>query len=97
MKTRYVAATEFKAKCLGLLDEVNATGDSVTITKRGKPIAVLHALLRKPLKSPRGILAGQLEIPEDLENINFADDWEVVREREETEVGAAPKGHRKAS
>lgn len=36
-----IAAGEFKAKCLGLIDEVNATGDTVIITKRGKPMARL--------------------------------------------------------
>lgn len=34
-----ITATEFKAKCLKLMDEVAATGQSITITKRGKPIA----------------------------------------------------------
>jgi prevent-host-death family protein len=36
-----INATEFKAKCLALLDEVYETGSLVVISKRGKPIAQL--------------------------------------------------------
>jgi prevent-host-death family protein len=36
---RTIGATEFKAKCLQLLDEVDAEG--ITITKHGKPVARL--------------------------------------------------------
>lgn len=36
-----IAVSEFKAKCLKIMDEVQTTRSPVTITKRGKPIAVL--------------------------------------------------------
>jgi prevent-host-death family protein len=36
-----VAATEFKAKCLKLIDQVHDSGQSITITKRGKIVAIL--------------------------------------------------------
>jgi prevent-host-death family protein len=36
-----ITATEFKAKCLKVLDQVNQTGKPLEITKRGKVIAVL--------------------------------------------------------
>ena len=39
MKT--ISATEFKAKCLALLDEVHDTGCPLTITKRGHAVATL--------------------------------------------------------
>ncbi len=39
MKT--INASEFKAKCLAILDEVGQTGETVTILKRGKPVAQL--------------------------------------------------------
>jgi prevent-host-death family protein len=38
---RTMAAGEFKAKCLALMDEVKATGETVEITKRGKVVARL--------------------------------------------------------
>jgi prevent-host-death family protein len=36
-----IAAGEFKAKCLHLLDEVAASRAPLVITKRGKPVAKL--------------------------------------------------------
>ncbi len=41
MSTRTVAAGEFKARCLSLLDEVQASGDEIVITKRGRAVARL--------------------------------------------------------
>jgi prevent-host-death family protein len=39
MKT--IAAAEFKAKCLALIDQVHDEGESITITKRGRTVARL--------------------------------------------------------
>ncbi len=39
MKTNTVAAGEFKAKCLSLIDKVAETRKPLIITKRGKPVA----------------------------------------------------------
>lgn len=36
-----IAAGEFKAKCLKIMDEVNTSHTTYTITKHGKPIAKL--------------------------------------------------------
>ena len=33
-----LGATEFKARCLQLMDQVHRTGLPLTITKRGKPV-----------------------------------------------------------
>lgn len=33
-----VAAGTFKAKCLKLMDRVAATGETITVTKRGRPV-----------------------------------------------------------
>ncbi len=37
-ETRTIAAGEFKAKCLQLMDEVNEKGLTLIVTKRGKPV-----------------------------------------------------------
>ena len=34
-------ASEFKARCLKLMDEVQKTGDEIVITKHGKPVSKL--------------------------------------------------------
>jgi prevent-host-death family protein len=41
MSIKTVAAAEFKATCLRLIDEMNVDGQPITVTKRGKPVAVL--------------------------------------------------------
>ena len=44
----YVKASEFKAKCLSLMDEVNQTGEEIIITKNGKPVSRLLPYIDKP-------------------------------------------------
>jgi prevent-host-death family protein len=63
--TRIFKASEFKAKCLALLDEVERTGEPIVITKKGKPVAELGPL-RKKARSPFGILKGELVITGDI-------------------------------
>ena len=48
---RVFTASEFKAKCLKIMDEVAETGERVVITKRGKPVAELTQVreLRPPI------------------------------------------------
>lgn len=41
VKTRTMAAGEFKSKCLAVMDEVQKKRVPVLITKRGKPVAKL--------------------------------------------------------
>jgi prevent-host-death family protein len=40
---KVLTASRFKAQCLALLDEVAATGDSLVITKHGRPVARVTA------------------------------------------------------
>jgi prevent-host-death family protein len=43
MSTRTVSASQFKTKCLAMLDEVAATGEEIIVTKRGRPVARVSA------------------------------------------------------
>lgn len=45
--TRTMKASEFKAKCLRLMDEVAELGEEIVITKNGKPVAKLAPYRRK--------------------------------------------------
>ena len=38
---RTLKASEFKAKCLKLMDEVASSGDEIVITKSGRPVSRL--------------------------------------------------------
>ncbi len=42
-RTKTITATEFKAHCLALMDEVLRTGDEIVITKHGRAVARLVA------------------------------------------------------
>jgi prevent-host-death family protein len=61
-----IAVGEFKAKCLKIMADVQTTRSPVTITKRGKPVAVLTPY---PLDAPVplfGRLKGRLKMTDDL-------------------------------
>lgn len=60
-----MSATDFRARCLGLIDEVAETGREIVITKRGKPVARLVPYRRKP-KSLFGMGRGRMEILGDI-------------------------------
>ena len=45
---RTIKASEFKAKCLKLMDEVAETGEEIVITKNGKPVAKLTPYRERP-------------------------------------------------
>ena len=61
-----VPATEFKAKCLALLDRVAERRETFVITKRGKPVARLVPVERKPKGSILGWMRGQATITGDI-------------------------------
>ena len=65
--TKYVGAAEFKAKCLKLIDEMQADGEPITITKRGKPVATMSVIKeeKQPLKPLFGMLKGSVLKYED--------------------------------
>lgn len=82
MASHVVSVTEFKAKCLALLDDVSTTGDTITVTKRGKPLATVSPAKAKPYKSSKGIWKGKIHIPDDVLMDDTSELWEVVREKE---------------
>jgi prevent-host-death family protein len=74
---RTIKASEFKAKCLKLMDEVAETGEPLLITKSGKPVAQLGPVSRAR-KSLWGLHKGQIEILGDIiEPIDV--EWDVNR------------------
>ena len=79
-EVRTITAAEFKAKCLQLMDEVNETGLTLVITKRGKPVmqAIAPAAEQKPFRSIFGRSVG-IKVPSFEQFMKaraaFADDW----------------------
>ena len=65
-----ISASEFKAKCLDLLDRVNrGEVDRLIITKRGTPVAMLvpPRVQREQVETLYGLLRGTVVIPPDLD------------------------------
>ncbi|MGI9115750.1 MAG: prevent-host-death protein [Chthoniobacterales bacterium] len=84
-----ITASEFKAKCLRLMDQVKKTGESISITKRGVEVARLN-----PPESRESLLRslrGSVQIHGDIVSSLFRDeDFDAVTGRE-LEHGSPPK------
>ena len=77
---RVVKASEFKARCLGLMDEV-ATGDlEIVITKNGRPVSRLVPCQDRP-DSVFGIDRSRLRIVGDIVE-PLGEDWEADADTE---------------
>jgi prevent-host-death family protein len=79
VKERVLSASEFKAKCLACLDEIEQFGEPITITRRGRPVAVLGPATRSVPKSPRNSWARRGRIIGDIVNNDTSALWEAVR------------------
>ena len=81
MDNRYVAAAEFKANCLRLIDEVAQQRRPLIITKRGKPIAKLVPVETEAIDL-FGRMAGSIKICGDIinpiEDVGWTGDAENV-------------------
>jgi prevent-host-death family protein len=74
-----IAAAEFKARCLTLMEDVRSTREPIVITKRGKPVAKLV-----PLESKKddwiGRLNGRFKVTGDIVSPSVPlEDWEALR------------------
>jgi prevent-host-death family protein len=71
-----MAAAQFKAQCLAVMDQVSQSGRPVVITKHGKPVVKLVPA-NEGEEEIFGALAGIARIKGDIENTVPASDWEV--------------------
>lgn len=74
---KQIKASEFKAKCLRLLDEVAETGEVLVITKNGRPIAQLGPAKKRP-KTLFGAHKGLIEITGDIIS-PIDEEWDAER------------------
>jgi prevent-host-death family protein len=61
-----LGATEFKAKCLELMDRVASRRETFVITKRGRPVAKLVPIENAPRRSILGCMVGKVAIRGDI-------------------------------
>jgi prevent-host-death family protein len=76
-----VAISEFKAKCLALLDEVQKTKQPILVTRRGQPVAEVSPPRPTESRDWIGSMKDEMEILGDLiAPATDEDDWEVLRD-----------------
>jgi prevent-host-death family protein len=80
MMGKTYGAAEFKAHCLQILDDVDRNGESVTITKRGRPVAEVRPVAKPKRRSIIGALKGSvLKYDRPFEPAADADEWHANR------------------
>ncbi len=76
-----VAISEFKAKCLALLEQVQKTKKPIRITRRGKPIA--EVVPPSPARSRAdwfGSITDMEIVGDIISPVMDEDDWEALKD-----------------
>ena len=61
-----INASDFKTRCLAILDRVQATGERMVILKRGQPVAELSPASRARGEHPQMELKGTVTVVGDI-------------------------------
>lgn len=77
-----IAISEFKAKCLALLERVRSTKEPIRVTRFGRPVAeIVPPTSVQDRASWIGSMKHAIEIKGDIVSpANEPDDWEVLRD-----------------
>jgi prevent-host-death family protein len=78
---KHVSKTEFKARALELLRQVEKSGESLIVTDRGEPVVELRPV-RKLIRDPVEFLRGTVLHYEDPTEPIGVEDWEALSETE---------------
>jgi len=62
---KVMKAAEFKARCLEVMDRVATTGETVVVTKRGRPVVRLSPATNPP-KRVFGFFEGRIKSKGDI-------------------------------
>jgi prevent-host-death family protein len=75
----HISVSEFKARCLTLLEDVAAQHHMLIITKFGKPIAKVSPIenTKPPLL---GSWKGVVQVEGDIVKFDTSDEWEAVND-----------------
>ncbi len=61
-----INASEFKAKCLAILDKIAQSGEGITVLKRGKPVVQVLPVVPRQHGYPQEALLGSVTILGDI-------------------------------
>ncbi len=76
-----INASDFKARCLAILDRVHETGKRVVILKRGRPVAELTRATGGSEGCPQAELEGTVVILDDIVEPVFPEEHWVSLKR----------------
>ncbi len=83
-----VPAAQFREKCLKLLDVVMATGNTLVVTKHGRPVAAVVPFVEHPADSVIG-WADDMVLDTDLTQPAISPDhWHMVADPDRVLTGA---------
>lgn len=75
-----INASDFKARCLAILDRVHETGERVVILKRGRPVAELSRVTNEGTCYPQAELEGTVVITGDVMEPVFPEEhWDSLK------------------
>lgn len=77
MKTMLIS--EFKAKCIAVLKEVQRTREPLVVTLRGKPLVTVQPVAPHRAGKRLGGLKGRMRVRGDLVKVDTTADWEMLR------------------
>ncbi len=72
---KMVGAAAFKAHCLRIMEEASRSGETVVITKRGKPFMELKRVEPEQRRPLFGCMKGTIEILGDIEGPAYDKPW----------------------
>ncbi len=77
MKTMLIS--EFKAKCISVLKEVERSGEPVVVTLRGRPMARVEPVTGGTPGKRLEVLKGSMHIRGDIARKETTRDWEMLK------------------
>ena len=87
-----IGAAEFKAHCSRIMKEADLSGETVTITKRGKPFMELRPVQAKRPKLYFGCMAHpDQRLDDDPEQPAYDGPWDAELDRDEDDPGAGTR------
>jgi hypothetical protein len=75
MKTMVIS--EFKAKCIRVVKDVNRSKQPLLLTLRGIPVATVEPIKIQTGKRILGNVKGAMKISGDIVKTDFSNDWDM--------------------
>lgn len=73
-----IQLSEFKARCLALVDAVANSGEVLILTRDDRPVAEIHPYSKGRSSAPFG-LHSEVQILGDVVSAQDEDDWDVLK------------------